>query len=588
MRGLACLAVVGLAVSCGGARPGSTGGSGTADGGSPGSGAPSGHVQLSVRVSGSGHVTSTPPGVSCPGTCSAVFDAGSSLQLAATPDDGFDFAGWSGACSGRGACSLTMTADESVAASFTAGGAPSISVAISPTEASLAPGAMQRFVATVSGSSDSGVVWSVLEGAAGGLVDSSGLYTAPQASGTFHVVAASHADPSRTATATVTVTGATVSRVTSCGAITAPGNLVVTADLSSSGTCLDVHDTHDVTLDCAGHSVGGQPALNMTDVDRFSVTNCTFVSTGAVGVVTLLRTSNGTFAGDTFGTTFVNVVRGLDLRIDHNTFNGSYQQGYSKRVVFSTNSMVSQTRGSASSAALVVSDFGSDNRMVDNVIDGRWDGVRIPLHQTETDDGIVIADETGDTISGNTIANVFDCGIETSGVIANAAIANNRISNTGICGIGGWYWNSLSASTISGNTVEGAPTLFLFFRIFGLRPAGFDSLHELPSDSVVLFNDNTFDGNRLVNPYVQAGVDASIFWLYSNLNYSGSISNTPGERVARPSDFVVKNNTFRNNDFGKALSAPLFGTPVVPGVVIDGGGNICKNDGGAGYPLVCH
>jgi hypothetical protein len=108
----------------------------------------------------------------------------------------------------------------------------------------------------------------------------------------------------------------------------------------------------------------------------------------------------------------------------------------------------------------------------------------------------------------------------------------------------------------------------------------------MPADSAVLFNDNTFDGNRLVNPYVQAGV--STFWLYSNLNYSGSISNTPGERVARPSDFVVKNNTFRNNDFGRALSAPLFGMPVVLGVVIDGGGNICKDDGGASYPLVCH
>ena len=179
-------------------------------------------------------------------------------------------------------------------------------------------------------------------------------------------------------------------------------------------------------------------------------------------------------------------------------------------------------------------------------------------------------------------------GIETSGVIANATIANNRISNTGTCGIGAWYWNSLSGSTISGNTVEAAPTLFLFFRIFGLRQAGFDSLHELPADSAVLFNDNTFDGNRLVNPYVQAGDDSSIFWLYNQLSYSGSVSNIPGERVARPSDFVVKNNTFRNNDFGKALSAPLFGTPVVPGVVIDGGGNVCKNDGGAGYPLVCH
>src|SRR5207237_9696424 len=117
-----------------------------------GSGAPSGHVQLSVRVSGSGHVTSAPPGVSCPGTCSAVFDAGSSLQLAATSDDGFDFAGWSGACSGRGACSLTMTADESVAASFTAWGAPSISVSIRPTQDSLAPVAKQGCRADVMGS----------------------------------------------------------------------------------------------------------------------------------------------------------------------------------------------------------------------------------------------------------------------------------------------------------------------------------------------------------------------------------------------------------------------------------------------------
>lgn len=101
---------------------------------------------------------------------------------------------------------------------------------------------------------------------------------------------------------------------------------------------------------------------------------------------------------------------------------------------------------------------------------------------------------------GEQISNVFDCGVETSGVIANAIIANNRISNIGICGIGGWYWNSLSGSSISGNTVEGAPALFQFFRVFGLRPAGFDGLHEMPADSAVLFNDNTFDGNRLVNP----------------------------------------------------------------------------------------
>jgi hypothetical protein len=258
-------------------------------------------VALTINVSGPGMVKAT--GTGCRASCRSVFPAGTSLHLEAEPDAGAQFSGWSGACSGSGSCDLVLSRDVTLDAMFTAGGTPSIAVAISPMEVSLAPGATQRFVATVSGSSDSAVVWSVMEGATGGSVDSTGLYTAPQASGTFHVVAASHADPSRTATATVTINGSTVSRITSCGAITAPGNFVVTADLSSSGTCLDVHDTHDVTLDCAGHSVGGQPALNMTNVDRFSVTNCTFVSTGAVGVVTLLRTSNGTFASDTFGTT---------------------------------------------------------------------------------------------------------------------------------------------------------------------------------------------------------------------------------------------------------------------------------------------
>jgi hypothetical protein len=44
--------------------------------------------------------------------------------------------------------------------------------------------------------------------------------------------------------------------------------------------------------------------------------------------------------------------------------------------------------------------------------------------------------------------------VEAAGIEeTKTGFANNRISNTGICGIGGWYWNSLSASTISGNTV---------------------------------------------------------------------------------------------------------------------------------------
>ena len=61
------------------------------------------------------------------------------------------------------------------------------------------------FRATVSGSNDAAVLWSVREGQAGGTVSPAGIYTAPSTAGTFHVVAASVADPSRSAEATVVV-----------------------------------------------------------------------------------------------------------------------------------------------------------------------------------------------------------------------------------------------------------------------------------------------------------------------------------------------------------------------------------------------
>ena len=80
-----------------------------------------------------------------------------------------------------------------------------VRVAVSPAAATLTLGQTQAFTATVTGAPDTGVIWSVQEGAAGGTVDASGLYTAPDEPGTYHVVAASRADPTQTATATVIV-----------------------------------------------------------------------------------------------------------------------------------------------------------------------------------------------------------------------------------------------------------------------------------------------------------------------------------------------------------------------------------------------
>lgn len=72
---------------------------------------------LTVKVvGGTGTVTSTPPGIHCTaGACGARFPAGTRVTL--TPADG-SFRDWSGACSGRGACSVSMTKGRSVTARF--------------------------------------------------------------------------------------------------------------------------------------------------------------------------------------------------------------------------------------------------------------------------------------------------------------------------------------------------------------------------------------------------------------------------------------------------------------------------------------
>jgi hypothetical protein len=73
---------------------------------------------LTVSITGTGHVTSVPAGVNCPGTCAAAYNAGTSVHLTATADGDATFNGWSGACSGTGACNLTMDANKAVSATF--------------------------------------------------------------------------------------------------------------------------------------------------------------------------------------------------------------------------------------------------------------------------------------------------------------------------------------------------------------------------------------------------------------------------------------------------------------------------------------
>jgi hypothetical protein len=69
---------------------------------------------VSVTVNGPGTVTSNPPGVDCPATCTGSFER--PVTLTATATTGAVFVGWKGACAGTGSC--VLEGDGSVTATF--------------------------------------------------------------------------------------------------------------------------------------------------------------------------------------------------------------------------------------------------------------------------------------------------------------------------------------------------------------------------------------------------------------------------------------------------------------------------------------
>jgi chitinase len=94
-----------------------------------------------------------------------------------------------------------------------------VTVTILPAEADVPVGEAHDFSATVTGSGDTDVTWSVAEGSAGGTVvnrgaqaqggavASLGVYVAPATPGTYHVIATSKANTTKSATAEVLVSG---------------------------------------------------------------------------------------------------------------------------------------------------------------------------------------------------------------------------------------------------------------------------------------------------------------------------------------------------------------------------------------------
>lgn len=77
------------------------------------------HVLTVAKAgAGTGTVVSNPVGINCGADCSEAYNYGTSVTLTPSPAADSAFAGWSGACTGLGTCTLPMTTARNVTAPF--------------------------------------------------------------------------------------------------------------------------------------------------------------------------------------------------------------------------------------------------------------------------------------------------------------------------------------------------------------------------------------------------------------------------------------------------------------------------------------
>jgi hypothetical protein len=386
--------------------------------------------------------------------------------------------------------------------------------------------------------------------------------------------------------------------ITACQDITGPGSFILARDLvqtQANMACLNIHDTHNVSLNCDSHSITGSTgypatAISVANVDSFAITRCTMLLApgGAEGPIFLASNSSG---GVLTNNTFGNLAQSQYISFDSvnstsltgNRIYGSFQQYHSNGNVLQGNTAICPK--SQDCPAVFISASGSNNTMDRNLIDGQGSRLTVPYG---ADDGIVIQDETGDILSRNTIRNTWDEGIETVGNIVNTKITSNVIDSVLDGGIGGWYFNSWKNVTVSNNTVSNSEQLFDLYRVCGLRPQNWDG-RGAPADTAVYFAGNIFLENKFIAIPSQTTVHSTYIPIFNKLDYPyfAQVCGIPGERAAQSSDFILNNNVFRQNDFGHVELAPYFAAPITPGYLIDGGGNICSNPGSP-YPLMCN
>jgi WD40 repeat protein len=163
-----------------------------------------------------------------------------------------------------------------------------VAISLNLAAVSLDVGNQFTFVATVTGTVNTAVSWTILEGAPGGNITSSGVYTAPGTDGVFHVIATSQADTTQKTTASVTVAPLVVSVSPASDVLGPLGVRVFSATVNTS---LNANVNWSVQEGAAGGTIsasGQYMAPNTTGLFHVVATSVQDPSKNAIADVTIM------------------------------------------------------------------------------------------------------------------------------------------------------------------------------------------------------------------------------------------------------------------------------------------------------------
>jgi parallel beta-helix repeat protein len=282
--------------------------------------------------------------------------------------------------------------------------------------------------------------------------------------------------------------------LTSCASISASANYTVAADMGGNGTsaCIQIAGSN-LVLDCAGHSVGALSVLQ--NLSNLTIKNCRLGN--------ILAISNGN-----------------NITIDHNTF------------------VITGVRPAAAIYLVTV----NNSQITNNTIDGGYHGQDLSGGGTDgpgADDGVVLGDATNDLVSGNTISNVFDAGVEGVNHVSSCTISNNTITNAVFTGIGAYYCTAWTGNIISGNTVSQSLS---FIEGFVLTRDLCSNFPNRPGQAV--FVGNTITNNVMRNPIGNSQFGISLLFtppagMASGNSISGNDMGLGGIAAQPPAGYNV-------------------------------------------------